>query len=239
MPLSNSVPRGFGFVHHSIAILYHQVPNPNLTIRNFLIAVRREQRRTRRAAAAAAPNPHPHRHGRGAAARRVVGTVRDHAVERVAGQARGAARAPQPRRHARAQAVEVRRRTSACTRREDVNLRAPRYTRVSVRLGMVCVAEHTPMWTAGCWTCRGRTWRWCSTSVSSPTAGAAPGCVGSSHPTSDPAPAISPQRGVDVGSKLHSCRAQRWLGDVMTRYHLPRAHSLAEDAHGVPVVSSR
>jgi hypothetical protein len=22
------VPRGFGFVHHSIAILYHQVPNP-------------------------------------------------------------------------------------------------------------------------------------------------------------------------------------------------------------------
>jgi hypothetical protein len=33
------VPRGFGFVHHSIAILYHEVPNPNLTIRNFLIAV--------------------------------------------------------------------------------------------------------------------------------------------------------------------------------------------------------
>jgi hypothetical protein len=29
------VPRGFGFVHHSIAILDHQVPNPNLTIRNF------------------------------------------------------------------------------------------------------------------------------------------------------------------------------------------------------------
>jgi hypothetical protein len=34
------VPRGFGFVHHSIAILYHEVPNPHLTIRNFLIAVR-------------------------------------------------------------------------------------------------------------------------------------------------------------------------------------------------------
>jgi hypothetical protein len=34
------VPRGFGFVHHSIAILYHQVPNPNITIRNFFIAVR-------------------------------------------------------------------------------------------------------------------------------------------------------------------------------------------------------
>jgi hypothetical protein len=29
----------FGFVHHSIAILYHEVPNPNLTIRNFFIAV--------------------------------------------------------------------------------------------------------------------------------------------------------------------------------------------------------
>ena len=38
MPLSNFVPRGFGFVHHSIAILYHEVPNPNLTIRNLLIA---------------------------------------------------------------------------------------------------------------------------------------------------------------------------------------------------------
>ena len=33
------MPRGFGFVHLSIAILYHQVPNPNLTIRNSLIAV--------------------------------------------------------------------------------------------------------------------------------------------------------------------------------------------------------
>jgi hypothetical protein len=31
------VPRGFGFVHHSIAILYHQVPSPNITIRNFFI----------------------------------------------------------------------------------------------------------------------------------------------------------------------------------------------------------
>jgi hypothetical protein len=28
-----------GFVYHSIAILYHQVPNPNITIRNFFIAV--------------------------------------------------------------------------------------------------------------------------------------------------------------------------------------------------------
>jgi hypothetical protein len=37
LPLSNFVPRGFGFAHHSIAILYHQVPNPNLTIRNFWI----------------------------------------------------------------------------------------------------------------------------------------------------------------------------------------------------------
>jgi hypothetical protein len=39
VPLSNFVPRGFGFVHHSIAILYHEAPNPYLTIRNFLIAV--------------------------------------------------------------------------------------------------------------------------------------------------------------------------------------------------------
>jgi hypothetical protein len=35
VPLFNFAPRGFGFVHHSIAILYHEVPNPNLTIRNF------------------------------------------------------------------------------------------------------------------------------------------------------------------------------------------------------------
>jgi hypothetical protein len=39
VPLSNFVPRGFGFVHHSRAILYHEVPHPNLTTRNFLIAV--------------------------------------------------------------------------------------------------------------------------------------------------------------------------------------------------------
>jgi hypothetical protein len=38
VPLSNFVPRGFRFVHHSIAILYHEVPNPNNTIRNFFIA---------------------------------------------------------------------------------------------------------------------------------------------------------------------------------------------------------
>jgi hypothetical protein len=45
VPLSNFVPRGFGFVHHSIAILYHQVTNPNITIRNFFIAVRLVMRR--------------------------------------------------------------------------------------------------------------------------------------------------------------------------------------------------
>ena len=39
VPLSNFAPRGFGFVHHSIAIFYHVVPNPNITIRNFWIAV--------------------------------------------------------------------------------------------------------------------------------------------------------------------------------------------------------
>jgi hypothetical protein len=39
VPLSRFAPRGFGFVHHSIAILYHEVPNPNITIRNFFIAV--------------------------------------------------------------------------------------------------------------------------------------------------------------------------------------------------------
>jgi hypothetical protein len=42
VPLFNFVPRGFGFVHHSIAILYHEVPNPNLTIRNLFIAVGRQ-----------------------------------------------------------------------------------------------------------------------------------------------------------------------------------------------------
>jgi hypothetical protein len=36
---SNFTPRENGFVHHSIAILYHEVPNPNITIRNFGIAV--------------------------------------------------------------------------------------------------------------------------------------------------------------------------------------------------------
>ena len=40
----NFAPRGFGFVHHSIAILYHEVPNPYLTIRNFFIAVSRPNR---------------------------------------------------------------------------------------------------------------------------------------------------------------------------------------------------
>jgi hypothetical protein len=39
VPLFNFVPRGFRFVHHSIAILYHEVPNPSLTIRDFCIAV--------------------------------------------------------------------------------------------------------------------------------------------------------------------------------------------------------
>jgi hypothetical protein len=42
VPLSNFAPRGFGFVHHSIAILYHQVPNLSITIRNFFIAVLQE-----------------------------------------------------------------------------------------------------------------------------------------------------------------------------------------------------
>ena len=40
MPLSNLVPRGFGFVYHSIAILYHEVPNLSITIRTFFIALR-------------------------------------------------------------------------------------------------------------------------------------------------------------------------------------------------------
>jgi hypothetical protein len=44
VPLSNFVLRGFGFIHHSIAILYHQVPNPNITIRHFCIAVRGQVR---------------------------------------------------------------------------------------------------------------------------------------------------------------------------------------------------
>jgi hypothetical protein len=33
--------RGFGFVHHSRTLFCRAVPNPNLTIRNFFIAVRR------------------------------------------------------------------------------------------------------------------------------------------------------------------------------------------------------
>jgi hypothetical protein len=45
VPLSNFVPRGFGFVHHSIAILYHEVPNLSITIRNFFIAVLRYEQR--------------------------------------------------------------------------------------------------------------------------------------------------------------------------------------------------
>ena len=38
MPLYNFCTEGFGFVHHSIAILYHEVPNPNITTRNFFNA---------------------------------------------------------------------------------------------------------------------------------------------------------------------------------------------------------
>ena len=76
MPLSNFEPRGFGFVHHSIATLYHEVPNPNLTIRNCFIAVRRA---IRGAAAAAAAERERERErvrvrssGRGAAAGEVL-----------------------------------------------------------------------------------------------------------------------------------------------------------------------
>ena len=32
--------RGFGFVHHSRTLFCRAVPNPNITIRNFFIAVR-------------------------------------------------------------------------------------------------------------------------------------------------------------------------------------------------------
>jgi hypothetical protein len=35
VPLSNFVPRGFEFVHHSIALLYHEVPNPNIRFATF------------------------------------------------------------------------------------------------------------------------------------------------------------------------------------------------------------
>jgi hypothetical protein len=48
VPLSNFIPtRGFGFVHHSIAILCHEVPNLSITIRNFFIAVGRAAPRHR------------------------------------------------------------------------------------------------------------------------------------------------------------------------------------------------
>ena len=61
VPLSNFVPRGFAFVHHSIATFYHEVPNPNLTIRNFFIAVHRRtialwRHEARRAASTPLPN---------------------------------------------------------------------------------------------------------------------------------------------------------------------------------------
>jgi hypothetical protein len=41
VPLSNFVLGFFGFVHHSMAILDHEVPKPNITIRNFSIAEQR------------------------------------------------------------------------------------------------------------------------------------------------------------------------------------------------------
>jgi hypothetical protein len=44
VPLSNFAPRGFGFVHHSMTILYHEVPNPSITIRTFLHRCRTEDR---------------------------------------------------------------------------------------------------------------------------------------------------------------------------------------------------
>ena len=45
--------RGFGFVHHSRTVFCRAVPNPNLTIRNFCIAV--PQRRHRRVQPPAQP----------------------------------------------------------------------------------------------------------------------------------------------------------------------------------------
>jgi hypothetical protein len=39
VPLSNFVPRGFGFVHHSIAILCHESAHPYISIRTFCVAV--------------------------------------------------------------------------------------------------------------------------------------------------------------------------------------------------------
>jgi hypothetical protein len=58
----NFVPRGFGFVHHSIAILYHQVPNLSITIRNFFVAVcsRSAPRRFVRRHAARGDEDEPH-----------------------------------------------------------------------------------------------------------------------------------------------------------------------------------
>jgi hypothetical protein len=49
--VSDFVPRGFGFVHHSIAILYRAVPNPNITVRNFCIAAHLDGERGRVACA--------------------------------------------------------------------------------------------------------------------------------------------------------------------------------------------
>jgi hypothetical protein len=51
VPLSNFAPRGFGFVHHSMAnpsFLYHEVPKPHLTIRGFSIAAPPSPRPRRR-----------------------------------------------------------------------------------------------------------------------------------------------------------------------------------------------
>jgi hypothetical protein len=83
VPLSNFVPRGFGFVHHSIAILYKEVPNPDLTIRNFSVAVGQPHHHATvlrlldaLAAAAAAPELHAALVQRGAV--RVMATVRPH-----------------------------------------------------------------------------------------------------------------------------------------------------------------
>jgi hypothetical protein len=87
VPLSNFAPRGFGFVHHSIAILYHQEPNPNITIRNFFIAVgelqSREAQREReaqqqQAAAAAAAAALERRVAELKAAKEAAEHLRDH-----------------------------------------------------------------------------------------------------------------------------------------------------------------
>jgi hypothetical protein len=57
VPLSRFVPRGFGCVHHSIALLYHQVPNPCLTIRNLFRRCTVQAEAAAAAAAAEAPRP--------------------------------------------------------------------------------------------------------------------------------------------------------------------------------------